>query len=438
MNALNWFKFKAGLAALASLATLLGPAAVARAASFTAGNLVVERMGDGTTSLSSASTQVSILEVTTAGSLGQTITLATSGSDQQSDSGSASSNGYLNTYFSGTAAYLSVPGYNLPINTIGVASQNAKVNSIFDSSGTIINRTLFPVGGASGTAAGTPPGVSPYSGNNYRSSISTTGSTFYAAGTSSGSPVTGGIWYNNGTSFIQVTSTASGQPTNLRNVEIYGSGANQRLFFTSAATSGTGLFTIGSGLPTSAAQTATLVINTGSLGTSASPYGFVMFSTGSQGAGVLDLAYIADSRSTTGGGLEKWTFNGTSWSNAWWLLLSSTSTALTSSPGVGIYGLGGGLTGSYDSTTSTATLYAVSGGALSTAQNALVSITDNGTTPSSYTTLLTSGSNYVFRGVDFSPAAVPEPGSLTLAAAAGLGIAGLIRRRRRRGGDLDG
>ncbi|MEI7782411.1 MAG: hypothetical protein WCJ18_10865, partial [Planctomycetota bacterium] len=262
---------------MAALAVLLTTPQGAHAGNFGYGNLVVERMGDGSTALSSVSTQISILEVTTAGSLAQTITLATSGSDQQSDSGSASSNGYLNTYVSGTAAYLSVPGYNLPINTIGVASQNAKVNSIFDASGTIINRTLFPVGGASGTTAGTPAGVSPYSGNNYRSSISTSGSTFYAAGTSSGSPVTGGIWYNDGTSFIQVTSTATGQPTNLRNLEIYGSGSNQRLFFTSSATTGTGVFTIGTGLPTSAAQTASLVINTGTLGTSASPYGFVMF-----------------------------------------------------------------------------------------------------------------------------------------------------------------
>ena len=424
MNASNWFKFTAGFAALASIATVVAPAAPANAADFSSGSLVVEMVGTGTATLTSAATQISILEVTTAGSLTQTIILPSGTSDPQTDSGSASSDGYLNTY----GGFVSVPGYNAALNTASVASSNAKVNSLFDATGSVATRTLFPVGGPSGTTPGTPAGVSPFSGNNYRSSIATSGSTFYGVGTSSGSPSTGGAWYFNGSAFTQVSSTATGQPTNLRVVEIY----NNQLYATSAASTGYGIWSIGSGLPTTAGTgtVATMAINTGTGGA----YGFAMFSTGSQGAGVLDLAYIADDRAVAGGGLGKWTYNGTSWSNSWSLLVGASGTStLQSGTGVGFAGIRG-LAGTYDSVLG-ASLYATT---TETSNNRLISIFDTGTTtPSTYTTLQSSGSNFAFRGVDLSPVSVPEPSTFAIAAVATLGMAGLIRRRRR-AGDSDG
>ena len=425
MNASNWFKFTAGIAALASIATVVAPVAPAHAAGFSSGSLVVEMVGTGTATLTSAATQISILEVTTAGSLTQTIILPSGTSDPQTDSGSASSDGYLNTY----GGFVSVPGYNAALNTASVASSNAKVNSLLDATGSVATRTLFPVGGPSGTTPGTPAGVSPFSGNNYRSSIATSGSTFYGVGTSSGSPSTGGAWYFNGSAFTQVSSTATGQPTNLRVVEIY----NNQLYATSAASTGYGIWSIGSGLPTTAGTgtVATMAINTGTGGA----YGFAMFSTGSQGAGVLDLAYIADDRAVAGGGLGKWTYNGTSWSNSWSLLVGASGTStLQSGTGVGFAGIRG-LAGTYDSVLG-ASLYATT---TETSNNRLISIFDTGTTtPSTYTTLQSSGSNFAFRGVDLSPVAVPEPSTFAIAAVATLGMAGLIRRRRRRAGDSDG
>jgi hypothetical protein len=424
MNASNWFKFTAGFAALASIATVVAPAAPANAADFSSGSLVVEMVGTGTATLTSAATQISILEVTTAGSLTQTIILPSGTSDPQTDSGSASSDGYLNTY----GGFVSVPGYNAALNTASVASSNAKVNSLLDATGSVATRTLFPVGGPSGTTPGTPAGVSPFSGNNYRSSIATSGSTFYGVGTSSGSPSTGGAWYFNGSAFTQVSSTATGQPTNLRVVEIY----NNQLYATSAASTGYGIWSIGSGLPTTAGTgtVATMAINTGTGGA----YGFAMFSTGSQGAGVLDLAYIADDRAVAGGGLGKWTYNGTSWSNSWSLLVGASGTStLQSGTGVGFAGIRG-LAGTYDSVLG-ASLYATT---TETSNNRLISIFDTGTTtPSTYTTLQSSGSNFAFRGVDLSPVSVPEPSTFAIAAVATLGMAGLIRRRRR-AGDSDG
>ena len=424
MNASNWFKFTAGIAALASIATVVAPVAPAHAAGFSSGSLVVEMVGTGTATLTSAATQISILEVTTAGSLTQTIILPSGTSDPQTDSGSASSDGYLNTY----GGFVSVPGYNAALNTPSVASSNAKVNSLLDATGSVATRTLFPVGGPSGTTPGTPAGVSPFSGNNYRSSIATSGSTFYGVGTSSGLPSTGGAWYFNGSAFTQVSSTATGQPTNLRVVEIY----NNQLYATSAASTGYGIWSIGSGLPTTAGTgtVATMAINTGTGGA----YGFAMFSTGSQGAGVLDLAYIADDRAVAGGGLGKWTYNGTSWSNSWSLLVGASGTStLQSGTGVGFAGIRG-LAGTYDSVLG-ASLYATT---TETSNNRLISIFDTGTTtPSTYTTLQSSGSNFAFRGVDLSPVSVPEPSTFAIAALATLGMAGLIRRRRR-AGDSDG
>jgi hypothetical protein len=425
MNASNWFKFTAGFAALASIATLVAPAAPAHAAGFSSGSLVVERIGDGSTPLSNASAAISVLEVTTSGSLSQTITLPSSGTTPQTDSGSASSNGYLNTYFSGGVGYVSVPGLNLATGTVSAAGLNVKVNSTLDATGNVINRTLFPTGGPTGT----PP--SPFSGNNYRSSIATSGSTFYATGHSSGSPVTGGAWYFDGTAFTQVSSTATGQVTNLRNVEIY----NNQLFFSTGSGTTRGVYSIGSGLPTTSGQTATSFINMGSV---AEAYGFVLFDTNNDST--LDLAYVADDRTTvTAGGINRFDFSGGAWSQTGSAFRFDTSSSLLTT---GTAAAGGslvsirGLTGSYDAATSTATLFATTTG---TMNNSLISFRDTGslTTSTTFNTLQSAGTNFVFRGVDVSPVAVPEPSTYAIAAMATLGMANLMRRRRR-AGDLDG
>lgn len=385
---------------------------IARAGNFTAGTVVVERIGDGSTTLSGTAAPIAVLEVTTSGSLAQTISFPTTGTNQQSDSGSATSNGYLNTYISGTVGYVSVTGYNSAVGTASVTSQNTKVNSTLDATGSVINRTLFPTSG-----------TMPFTGNNFRSSIATSGSTFYAAGT--GSTNTGGVWYYDGSAFTQVSSTATGQATNLRNVEIY----NNQLYVSSGASTGYGIWSVGTGLPTTAGQSTTLLINASAVGTgNGSPYGFVMFSTGSQGAGVLDLAYLADDRTTAGGGLQKWTFNGSAWTNSWSLLVGASGTSvLQSGTGAGFAGIRG-LAGTYDSVLG-ATLYATT---TETSNNRLISILDAGSTPSTYSTLLSAGTNYVFRGVDLSPVvqAVPEPSAIALTLVGGALATLAIRRRR--------
>jgi MYXO-CTERM domain-containing protein len=370
---------------------------------FTAGNLLVSRYGDGITTLTSAAAAVAINEYTTAAgqsSAVQSIAFATTGANQFTDSGSATSDGYLNTY----NGYVAIAGYNAATGTASVASSNTKVVQVLDSTGSVVNRAVFPTGGS----AGSPP--SPFSGNNIRSAIATSATNFYATGTSSGSPNTGGAWYSNSTNYTQVSSTASGQPTNMRNVGIFGG----QLYASSAASTGNGIFAVGSGLTTSAGQTSTLVINAG---TNASTYGFVMFDTNNDST--MDLAYLADDRTATGGGLQKWMLVSGTWTQSWSRLVNATGT-LSGTAGTGFVGIRG-LTGTWDAVNG-AQLYATT---TESNNNRLISIVDNGSTPTLATNLASAGTNYVFRGVAFTP--VPAPGALAL-----LGVAGLIGSRRRR------
>ena len=370
----------------------------AKAVNLTVGNLVVERVGvGGATVLASTAQNVAVLEFTTSGSAIQTISFPSTGATQQTDSGSATSNGYLNSY----NGFVAVTGYNSPAGTASVASSNTKVTSVLDNTGAVVNRITYPT-----------TGTIPFTGNNLRSAIATSSTTFYASGSAASSGPTGGVWYSDGASFTQVSSTA----TNMRNVEIY----NGQLFASSSATTGYGIWSIGTGLPTSAGSTSTLAINMAGIGTgTASPSGFVMFDTNKDS--LLDTAFIADDRTSAGGGLQKWTFNGTAWVNSYSLLFNAATSGLTGTAGSGIVGIRG-LTGGYDDTTGAFSLFATTADA---SNNKIVSVVDTGTAPTTFTTLASAGTNLAFRGIDI--VTVPEPSS---AALLGLGFLALLGVRR--------
>ena len=360
-------------------------------AAFTTGNIVVERLGDGTTTLGSAAAQVNLLEVAPGGSVVQTLTTQFTGGNLQTDSGSASSNGNLNI----NGRFLAVPGHNAAVSTASVASLNNKVGQIIDGSTSapdVVSRVLFPTGGPTGT----PP--SPFSGDNFRSIIATSSTTFYATGTASGTPNTGGVWYYNGSGFTQLSTTV----TNLRNVEIY----NNQLYVSSANGSFLGISSVGTGLPTTSGQTITLRIDMGA----ASPYGFVLFDTDNNGS--LDRAYIADDRNTnSNGGINRFDFNGTIWSRTS-AFRFDTSTGTLSSATTGVVSIRG-LTGSYDTATGTATLFATTTEA---SNNRLIRLLDTSTawsTSTSFTTLQNAGANYVFRGLDIYSVPDTSPPTLT-------------------------
>ena len=69
--------------------------AAAWAADFTPGNLVVLRVGDGSSTLSNASTAIFLDEYTTDGTLVQSVDIPTSGENLLTNSGSATSEGQL-------------------------------------------------------------------------------------------------------------------------------------------------------------------------------------------------------------------------------------------------------------------------------------------------------------------------------------------------------
>jgi hypothetical protein len=385
------------------LAALLSAGATSSAGELLPGNLVVERIGNGSTALSNASASVSVLEIATSGGVIQTLSTQFTESNLLTDSGSATSNGYLNSY----GGHLAVPGLNLATGTSSAASLNVKATNILGTNGEVTSRTAFPTGGPTGNPA------SPFSGNNFRSVIPTSANTFYATGTSSGSPATGGVWYNDGTSFVQVSSTQN----NLRNVEIYGG----QLYVSSGANNFQGISTVGTGMPTATGTTTSLSIATG---TGSSPYGFVIFDK--NGDGAADLAFIADDRTAAGGGIQRWDLDSSSaWVNTYSLLFDTSSDQLTTSTGTGIVGIRG-LTGSWDASTGTASLFATT---TESTNNRLVSLIDTGSTPTNFVTLQQAGSNYVFRGVDLTP--VPEPSTYVLAAMAAGVFAWFGRKRRK-------
>jgi hypothetical protein len=385
-----------------TISSVLFTSTSANAVNLTVGNILVERLGNGTTALSNAATDIAVLEFTTSGSAIQTISFPSTGATQQTDSGSASSNGYLNSY----NGFVAVTGNNSSAGTASVAGLNTKVTSVLDNTGAVVNRTTYPTGGPTGTP------VSPFSGNNLRSAIATGSNTFYASGAASGTPNTGGVWYSDGASFTQISSTATGQPTNLRNVEIF----NNQLYVSSSTSGFLGISKIGTGLSTTSGQTVSLEIN---MGTGASPYGFVMFDTNRDS--LLDTAFIADDRASAGGGLQKWTFNGTAWVNSYSLRFDAAAGNLSATASSGFVGIRG-LTGGYDDTTGAFSLFATT---TETASNRIVSVLDNGATPTTYTTLASAGANNVFRGIDI--VTVPEPSSATLL---GLGFLALLGVRR--------
>lgn len=375
--------------------------------------LVVERIGDGAGALGSAAFAVFLDQYhpSIPGAAVTTTPMPTAaGTLAVTDSGSATSNGYFTRTADGTA--LVVPGYNANVGTLSVAGS---------APGTI-NRSIGLV--TSATSVNSSNGFSDGPTNNFRSVASYDGSAFYAS--TAGSAAAAGILLKNNTG--SVTTTTPVLLGNTRNLRIF-NGANGPSLFaaSSAAAPGAGIHLVGTAgtLPTSSV-TSTVLPGTGTSGTgTASPYGFFLVdnplnSNNYQGTG-FDTLYVADDRANTaGGGIQRWSFDGANWN------LNGTAQYGVGATPSGFRGLTASISGNTVSLFATSVTSATSGGV-----NDLVLISDTltavGGTFGSFTTLATSATNTVFRGVDFTPQAIPEPTSLSLAA---VGLAGIWWRRR--------
>ncbi|HEX4481593.1 MAG TPA: hypothetical protein VH082_12330 [Rudaea sp.] len=202
-----------------------------------------------------------------------------------------------------------------------------------------------------------------------RGAVTDDGSHFWISGSGSGD---GGIWYEllglgGGT---QLVSSPSG--VNAINI------VSGQLYADSSSKGNTNVFKIGSGLPVTIDPTTTALA--GMPTSNASPYGFAFFDrTGVLG---IDTVYVADDRATaSGGGIQKWSWNGTTWS------LQKT---FTSGITTGVRGLAA------EVVAGKAVIYATT---TEVTQNKLVKLIDDGSASPAMSIIATASANTVYRGV---------------------------------------
>lgn len=331
-----------------------------KAAGFTAGNLAVYRVGSGTGSLVSTGNPVFVDEYAPDGTLVQSLALPTtaSGSSKQLIAGgTATSEGLLTR--SANGQYLVLTGYARDLGGTG---------SLSGTAASTVNRTIGRVD-VSGNID-TSTALSDYAdGNNPRSAVSDDGSTFWGLGGA------GGVRYaalGSSTSTPLATS-----PANIRQVNIF----NGQLYF-STGSGTTGIYSVGTGLPTTSGQTATILPGA----TSGSPYAFYLTHLGSTGT-APDTLYLADDAA----GIKKYSLISGAWT-------------LNNTVGTGTDSYRG-LTGVTSGTT--VTLYATRKGGGAAGGGELVKLVDatgyNVSITASPTLLATAAANTAFRGVAFAP-----------------------------------
>lgn len=335
------------------------------AAAFTAGNIVVYRVGNGTAALTSAATIVALDEYDTAGNLLQAIGLPTAdnGANQMlTASGTATSEGLLTR--SADGQYLILTGYDAALGTAGITTSTSttvqRVIGRVDYNGIVDTSTTL------GTA---------FSGGNVRGAASLDGTTYWADGGATG-VVTAA--HGAGTS-----TEVANNFTNLRGIAI----ADGQLYVSSGSST-LRLGSVGTGTLTATGQTTTNL--TGFPTDTLSPYQFYFADLSAAVAGV-DTVYVTDDRSVaTGGGLLKFSLVGGTWvSNG------TASGGLT----LGLRGLAGETSGT------SVQFYATTA---RTSANAIVTLIDTGGynaafSTVTFTTFATAFANTVFRGVAFAP-----------------------------------
>jgi hypothetical protein len=270
----------------------LGIAPGSAGADYTAGSVIVVRVGDGSAAPTNASTPVFLDNYAPDGTLLGTLPLPIEPSGDQfplTVSGTATSEGALQR--SANGRYVVMAGYGAPPGVASIAStSSATVNRVvgrISSTGEINTTTAMAVA---------------FSGNNVRGATTDDGSAFWVSGTASGSGVAGIEYTLLGATSGEVQVLAT--PNNTRTVAIQ----NGQLYGSSGSGAYTNVFTVGSGLPTTPGQTATTLPGFPTSG--ASPYAFALSPDGT-------ICYVADDRSVaSGGGVQKWTFDGTLWTLA--------------------------------------------------------------------------------------------------------------------------
>ena len=351
----------ATIALLATLGFVAARAAEAEATGFSAGDVVVYRVGNGTSGLSSAGTPVFLDEYSPSGALVQSVALPTTASGSNKPlvaSGSASSEGLLTLSADGN--YLMATGYDTAVGTTKVA----------ETSATSVPRTIARV--RAEAEVNTTTALTDFAeGNNARSATSSDGTNIWVGGAA------GGVRY---TTLGSSTSTSlNTTDKNVREVSIV-----DGQLYTSADPTKAGsltIATVGAGLPTTATQTLTNLPF--SPAAPVEPYAYSLLTLGLGSS--PDTLYVADN---TAGAVLKYGLSGGAW-------VAEGSVAVPSVTGLTANDSGG-----------TVTLFATSSGSSGTA-GTLYEITDasglGGTLTGAASAIATAPANEAFRGVAFAP-----------------------------------
>jgi len=299
------------------------------------------------------------------GSLVRVLTLPTSvdaGNEPLTLGGTATSEGSLTR--SADTHYVVVGGYG---TAPGVPDAAVGANTAFDAGVPRVVARVDKNGNIDTTTQ-----LNAFNKTNIRGVASNDGTSFWATGAA-----------NDGTQYVALGST--GTTTNLqttllneRVVQIFGG----QVYVSSSSGAFHGVSTVGTGLPTTTGQTVTLL--PGMPVDAGSAYGFSMLDLDASVSG-LDTLYIADDTGTTGG-VQKWVFNGTTWTKVA-TFNDKTTTGFR------------GLTAYFDG--ANVVLLGTTGD--STNPNTVVKYVDDGINTPTGTVLATAPTNCAFRGFALSP-----------------------------------
>ncbi len=361
---------------------ITGSATVPVIQAFTAGDIVVYRVGAGVDVLNDHATAVYLDEYSPTGSLVQSIPLpvaSISGGNQAVlASGTASSEGQLT--ISSDGAYLVFTGYDTALDT----------NNVSGSTSSAVPRTVGLID-LSGTIDTTTALTDAASGNNVRSAASNNGHGLWVVG------ATGGVAYATRGATTSTPLDPTGEQ-NLRDINVF----DGQLYASSQKS--LVLAAVGSGLPTASPQTLTNLPGLPSPGNTVDANGFLLVQVNGASGGV-DTLYITDQVANSGAGqIDKYALVAGTW-------VARGSIAVD----VGASGLTGTVNGN------SVTLYVTS------ATGTIYKFTDNtgynGFVTGTATVLATAAINEAFRGVAMAPTTVAvvdvNPPVLDLNGAAG-------------------
>ncbi len=279
----------------------------ASAQQFTAGRLVVERVGNGSAQ-SDAGTDVYLDEYSTTGVPGISLAMPTTTVppvNRTVESGIAASSGMLSRSMDG--AYLVISGYDAAVGTPLVASSSSdKVVTRIDPNGNLASTVVT--------------NASAFPANSFRSVATVDGSEYWLSGSGNGAIH---VMHQGSTTAVAGTEV-SNTITDNRSILIY----NSQLFQSTGVPPNTGVYNVGTGLPVSSGNTMAIDANSGATG---DPNAFVIIKNGT-----IPVMYVADFSNKL---IRKYFQFGSAWSAAGSVSVTVGGVA------TGFYGITGNVAG---------------------------------------------------------------------------------------------